>query len=156
MLQWKFSRMHCVEALKLLSNYSWQVVVPLTLVLTTSVLVILASSSVRLSRLSLWSVWSSCRPQTAAPMLPVAIMEGGFIARRSSGEGRGKCINAQLVKEQLEAIVGKGNHICSCYTLNQASGRMRGENIWFSPTWINLSNPSPSHSLDCDRHGCTV
>lgn len=73
---------------------------PRVVVLTTSVLVILASSSVRLSRLSLWSVWSSCRPQMAAPMLPLAIMEGGFMASRSSA--RDKNINVQSVKQQQQ------------------------------------------------------
>lgn len=75
---------------------------PRVVVLTTSVLVILASSSVRLSRLSLWSVWSSCRPQMAAPMLPLAIMEGGFMASRSSA--RDKSINVQSVKQQQQQL----------------------------------------------------
>lgn len=54
--------------------------------LTTSVLVILASSSDRLSPCSVRSTRSSWRPQTAAPTLPVAIMEGGYIAKLKSGD----------------------------------------------------------------------
>lgn len=96
MLQWLLLTKHSCVALKRLSNDFWQVWISSSVVLTTSVLVILASSSVRLSRVSLWSVWSSCRPQTAAPMLPVAIMEGGFMARRSSGEEKELHINVQL------------------------------------------------------------
>lgn len=101
MLQWLLLTKHSSVALKLLSNDFWQVWISSALVLTTSVLVILASRSVRLSRVSLWSVWSSCRPQTAAPMLPVAIMEGGFMARRSSGKEKGLHINVQLVIQVL-------------------------------------------------------
>ena len=52
--------------------------------LTTSVFVILASRSVRLSPHCDWSVESSCRPQIAAPTLPVAIMEGGYMANLKS------------------------------------------------------------------------
>lgn len=74
--------------------------------LTTSVLVILASRSVRLSRLSLWSLWSSWRPQIAAAMLPVAIMEGGFMARRSSVKER--CLN-EIAAGGSDAITGLDN-----------------------------------------------
>lgn len=52
--------------------------------LTTSVFVILASSSVRLSPHCDWLAESSCRPQIAAPTLPVAIMEGGYMANLKS------------------------------------------------------------------------
>lgn len=55
--------------------------------LTTSVFVILASRSVRLSPHCDWSAESSCRPQIAAPTLPVAIMEGGYMANLKSGGG---------------------------------------------------------------------
>lgn len=52
--------------------------------LTTSVFVILARRSVRLSPHCDWSAESSCRPQIAAPTLPVAIMEGGYMANLKS------------------------------------------------------------------------
>lgn len=52
--------------------------------LTTSVFVILARRSVRLSPHGDWSAESSCRPQIAAPTLPVAIMEGGYMANLKS------------------------------------------------------------------------
>lgn len=52
--------------------------------LTTSVFVILASRSVRLSPHCDWSAESSCRPQIAAPTLPVAIMDGGYMANVKS------------------------------------------------------------------------
>ena len=53
--------------------------------------VILASSSVRLSPHSERSVLLSCRPQIAAPTLPVAIMDGGYMAKlKSEGDGNKK------------------------------------------------------------------
>ena len=60
-----------------------------------SVFVILASSSVRLSPHCDWSEESNCRPQIAAPTLPVAIMEGGYMAKLKSGRGE---------KEQLDGV----------------------------------------------------
>ncbi len=56
--------------------------------------VILASRSVRLSPHCDWSAESSCRPQIAAPTLPVAIMEGGYMAKLKSVGER----NTNLVK----------------------------------------------------------
>lgn len=53
-------------------------------ILTTSVFVILASNSVRLSPHSEWLVLLSCRPQIAAATLPVAIMDGGYMAKLKS------------------------------------------------------------------------
>lgn len=55
--------------------------------LTTSVFVILASSSVRLSPHCDWLAKSSWRPQIAAPTLPVAIMDGGCMANLKSVGG---------------------------------------------------------------------
>lgn len=55
--------------------------------LTTSVFVIFASRSVRLSPHCDWSAESSCRPQIAAPTLPVAIMDGGYMANLKSVRG---------------------------------------------------------------------
>lgn len=52
--------------------------------LTTSVLVILARKSVRLSPESELSPSSSWRPQMAAPTLPVAIIDGGYMAKLKS------------------------------------------------------------------------
>lgn len=57
--------------------------------LTTSVLVIFASRSVKLSPHCDWSAESSCRPQIAAPTLPVAIMDGGYMAKVKSAWGEG-------------------------------------------------------------------
>lgn len=55
-------------------------------ILTTSVFVILASNSVRLSPHSERLVLLSCRPQIAAATLPVAIMDGGYMAKLKSEE----------------------------------------------------------------------
>lgn len=57
-----------------------------TPILTTSVFVILASNSVRFSPHSERLVLLSCRPQIAAAMLPVAIMDGGYMAKVKSEE----------------------------------------------------------------------
>lgn len=53
-------------------------------ILTTSVLVILAKCSVRLSPESSFSASSNCSPQIAAPTLPVAIIDGGYRAKLKS------------------------------------------------------------------------
>lgn len=56
---------------------------------TTSVLVILARSSTRASPVSELTSSSCCSPQMAAPTLPVAIIDGGYMANLKSAERRG-------------------------------------------------------------------
>lgn len=86
--------------------------------LTTSIWVILASSSVTLSPQTLLSMQLIWSPHTAAPMLPAATMEGGYIAKLWSEK---RVIREHETEHARQANLPPANRQSSLQTNNQAN-----------------------------------
>lgn len=122
-------------------------------ILTTSVFVILASNSVRLSPHSERLVLFSCRPQIAAATLPVAIMDGGYMTKLKSEErakpGIKICLemNAKIHKSGI--LINKALSIRSVHSpllmtaAQDNEGSLGLKRIWKAPPPPSLSSSHP-------------